>query len=137
MPVEFYRGSPGKFDSRTLSRKTLSRWTGFTPTMFSRRPPRTSPRRGRWWSPGDMYVYMCICIHTCIHSVKHRLLKTQIQGTRWFYTLSQCFVWITVLLFNQLAEFWVAYFRVVYFPAIVCADPNLEILSLKIGRNNN
>ena len=23
-----YRGSPGKFDSRTLSRKTLSRWTG-------------------------------------------------------------------------------------------------------------
>ena len=33
------------------------------------------------------------------------------------YTLSQCFVWITILLFNQLAEFWVAYFRVVYFPA--------------------
>ena len=28
MPVEFDRGSPGKFDSRTLSRKTLNRWTG-------------------------------------------------------------------------------------------------------------
>ena len=28
MPVEFERGSPGKVDSRTLSRKTLSRWTG-------------------------------------------------------------------------------------------------------------
>ena len=28
--VEFYRGSPGKFDSRTLSRETLSRWTGHT-----------------------------------------------------------------------------------------------------------
>ena len=28
MPVEFDRGSPGKFDSRTLNRKTLSRWTG-------------------------------------------------------------------------------------------------------------
>ena len=28
MSVEFYRGSPGKFDSRTPSRKTLSRWTG-------------------------------------------------------------------------------------------------------------
>ena len=28
MSVEFDRGSPGKFDSRTLSRKTLSRWTG-------------------------------------------------------------------------------------------------------------
>ena len=28
MSVQFYRGSPGKFDSRTLSRETLSRWTG-------------------------------------------------------------------------------------------------------------
>ena len=28
MSVELHRGSPGKFDSRTLSRKTLSRWTG-------------------------------------------------------------------------------------------------------------
>ena len=28
MSVEFYRESPGKFGSRTLSRKTLSRWTG-------------------------------------------------------------------------------------------------------------
>ena len=27
MSVEFDRGSPGKFDSRTLSRETLSRWT--------------------------------------------------------------------------------------------------------------
>ncbi len=30
MPVEFDGGSPGKFDSRTLNRKTLSRWTGRT-----------------------------------------------------------------------------------------------------------
>ena len=28
MPVDFDRGSPAKFDSRTLNRKTLSRWTG-------------------------------------------------------------------------------------------------------------
>ena len=28
MSVEFDRESPGKFDSRTLSRETLSRWTG-------------------------------------------------------------------------------------------------------------
>ena len=28
MSVEFYRGSPGKFDSRTLNTKTLNRWTG-------------------------------------------------------------------------------------------------------------
>ena len=30
MSVEFYRESPGKFDSRTLNRKTLNRWTGRT-----------------------------------------------------------------------------------------------------------
>ena len=28
MSVEFDRGSPGKLDSRTLSREALSRWTG-------------------------------------------------------------------------------------------------------------
>ena len=28
MSVELYRESPGKFDSRTLNRKTLTRWTG-------------------------------------------------------------------------------------------------------------
>ena len=28
MFVERYRESPGKFDSRTLDRKTLNRWTG-------------------------------------------------------------------------------------------------------------
>ena len=33
-------------------------------------------------------------------------------------TLSQGFVWIKIRLFDQLAELWVAYFRVVYFPAI-------------------
>ena len=31
MSVESYRESPGKFDSRTLNRKTRNRWTGRTP----------------------------------------------------------------------------------------------------------
>ena len=39
-----------------------------------------------------------------------------------FYTFSQGFVCINILLFNQLAEFWVAYFRVAYFPAIMLRD---------------
>jgi hypothetical protein len=29
MSVEFDRGSPGKFDSRTLNRETLNRWTAY------------------------------------------------------------------------------------------------------------
>ena len=41
MSVEFYRESPGKFDSRTLSRETLNRWTGRTlkgvPTIRSQK----------------------------------------------------------------------------------------------------
>ena len=39
MSVEFYMESPGEFDSRTLSRKTLSRWTG---RIFLRFPAGTS-----------------------------------------------------------------------------------------------
>ena len=46
MSVEFYRESPGKFDSRTLNRKTLNRWTGRTglndPTL-PRLPPTLLP----------------------------------------------------------------------------------------------
>ena len=43
MSVEFYRESPGKFDSKTLSRETLSRWTGRTPAhMLTRLRPISS-----------------------------------------------------------------------------------------------
>ena len=48
-------------------------------------------------------------------SIDYSKRKFKVHGD--FYTLSQCFVWITILVFNQLAEFWVAYFRVVCFPA--------------------
>ena len=34
MSVEFYRGSPGNFDSRTLNRETLDRWTGRNPDFL-------------------------------------------------------------------------------------------------------
>ena len=60
------------------------------------------------WLP-DVYTFH---IQWSIDYSKH---KFKVHGD--FHTLSQCFVWITILLFNQLAEFWVAYFRVVYFPA--------------------
>ena len=53
-------------------------------------------------------------------SIDYSKHKFKVHGD--FYTLSQCFIWITILLFNQLAEFWVAYFRVVYFPAKVALD---------------
>ena len=34
MSVEFHRESPGKFDSRTLTREILSRWTGRNQSIF-------------------------------------------------------------------------------------------------------
>ena len=42
MSVEFDRGSPGKFDSRTLNRNTLNRWTGRT-GIFQGLISRASP----------------------------------------------------------------------------------------------
>ena len=53
----------------------------------------------------------------CIYQWDSGYAKRELKCHGYFFTLSQCFVWITILLFNQLAEFWVAYFRVVYFPA--------------------
>ena len=44
------------------------------------------------------------------------------------YTLSQGFVWIEIVLFNQLAEFWVAYFWVAYLPAtsVACTRAGVD-----------
>ena len=39
MSVEFDRGSPGKFDSRTLNREPLSKWSG--------RMPESDPLKSR------------------------------------------------------------------------------------------
>ena len=41
MSVEFYGESPGKFDSRTLSRETLSRWTGRIVKPVHGSPPQS------------------------------------------------------------------------------------------------
>ena len=43
MSVEFVRESPGKLDSRTLSRKTHSRWTGRTPEPLLPFEPTPEP----------------------------------------------------------------------------------------------
>ena len=54
MSVELYRESAGKFDSRTLSRKTLSRWTGrMIPCMRARALVR-------------VYMHICTCVCVCI-----------------------------------------------------------------------
>ena len=63
MSVEFDRGSPGKFDSRTLSRETLSRWT-------RRRPPcETSNRVYIHYKIVHMHCQTTIL--TVLHSTYH------------------------------------------------------------------
>ena len=53
MSIEFDRGSPGKFDSRTLNRKTLHRWTGRTPSLQHKMHVLADPTY--------IYIYMYIC----------------------------------------------------------------------------
>ena len=43
--VEFDRGSPGKFDSRTLNRETRNRWTG---RNYIDNPKLSDRRAGQW-----------------------------------------------------------------------------------------
>ena len=45
MSVKFYRGSPGKFDSRTLNRITLNRWTGRTKQLCMDRVLRAKEKK--------------------------------------------------------------------------------------------
>ena len=70
MSVEFYRGSPGKLDSRTLSRESLSRWTG---------------RRHGWYMIPWMdvlislvcvdvlFVCICVCVYIYIYIYTYTL----------------------------------------------------------------
>ena len=74
MSVEFDRGSPGKFDSRTLNRKTLNRWTGRKSCKEDGGDGFTSPRSGvSFAAPActaavgqDMCVYIYIYIYIYI-----------------------------------------------------------------------
>ena len=79
MSVEFYRESPGKFDSKALSRETLSRWTGRTVIFhnFKSRSFKLSVS-----NPESKYVaYMSVLsqISNCQglgRKNKHEILKT-------------------------------------------------------------
>ena len=73
MSVEFYRGSPRKFDSRTLSRKVVSRWTGrklsihtcvYTMHIWGTRLLRPRARSG-----DGMYIYIYIYIYAYTHNI--------------------------------------------------------------------
>ena len=68
MSVEFYRESPGKFDSRTLNRKTLSRWNGrscrsrFPLPLAARKSSLIACRRDA--KSFNTYVHIYIYIYT-------------------------------------------------------------------------
>ena len=78
MSVEFYRGSPGKFDSRTLSRKTLSRWTGriWRRHLASRRICHVC----------HMLAHVAICCHVWPHSPVGTSVARELQGAAPIYT---------------------------------------------------
>ena len=70
MSVEFDRESPGKFDSRTLSRTTLSRWTGRSATRGRSALPSERPLASRRPSTGEnrhgIYIYIYIYVHVSL-----------------------------------------------------------------------
>ena len=67
MSVEFDRGSPGKFDSRTLNRETLDRWTGrrLYQIIVKERARGLSAAGPRTWllQVTTIYVYIYIYIY--------------------------------------------------------------------------
>ena len=63
MSVDFYRGSPGKFDSRTLNRTTLNRWTG---RSASGALVRVSACYVIYVICNMCYTYIYIYIHICM-----------------------------------------------------------------------
>ena len=57
MFVEFYRGSPGKFDSRTLSRETLTRRTGRNPEALPDPAAAQGEAEVYYFSSSYYYLY--------------------------------------------------------------------------------
>ena len=69
MSVQFYRESPGKFDSRTLSREILSRWTGRNKQQTPRHAEDGGARAGSAGPDepqGYIYIYIYIYISISI-----------------------------------------------------------------------
>ena len=63
MSVEFHREAPGKFDSRTLNRKTLNRWTGRTGVCEKKLLSRPAGLRGHLLQgPAASLFLMFICL---------------------------------------------------------------------------
>ena len=90
--------------------------------LFSNKIARGVTSKLSFWRSSCLWTYSWLnCSQTPIYqwSIDYSKHKFKVHGD--VYTLSQCFVWITIPLFNQLAEFLVAYFRVVYFPANIGA----------------
>ena len=77
IPVEFDRGSPGNLDSRTLSRETLSRWTGRTVTIIT----------------GQLFWFGCIAMAVTVDARWLELLASRlmIRTAALYLIVSFCF----------------------------------------------
>ena len=68
MSVEFYRESPGMFDSRTLNRTTLNRWTGRKKSLAASCPSHADCHNACARKALHIYVcmYVCMCVYMYI-----------------------------------------------------------------------
>ena len=67
MSVEFYREPPGKFDSRTLNRTTLNRWTGRDNKHVNASDNHTVDNNANICITIYIYIYIYTHIYTYIH----------------------------------------------------------------------
>ena len=74
MSVESYRESPGKFDSRTLSTKTLNRWTGRT-ARYHTCIMYTIPHIIYNHIPHNIYIYIYIHIYIYIYIYMYHMAE--------------------------------------------------------------
>ena len=108
--VEFYRSSPGKFDSRTPSRKTLSRWTGrsltgspyFRSETWSCRPACRSAARDE---TATRYIYIYIYIYVCVYMYMYIYI----------YIL-----YYTILYYNMIVYIYIYYNIYIYIYIYTC-----------------
>ena len=93
MSAEFYRETPGKFDSRTLNRKTLSRWTVRGSYSQNAQPP-FAPRKflqGGATSHIVMILMMIIIITTqCVYTYHYVYIYIYIYVSIYIYIYNVC-----------------------------------------------
>ena len=125
MSVELCRESPGKFDSRTLSRETLSRWTGRrsiprpislrTAMAFSTAVCAALATLCRTMLCYAMLCYAMLCYAMLCYAVLYYIILyyTILYYTILYYTVLYC-----TTLYYTILHYIILYYIILYYTAL-------------------